>query len=138
MKVPAVKRTKTDAGDALFSSPPSARCRYSSECISELCSAHLKTNFLIRSCTPEHALTHIDRARGRRIIVGNGGQAPIFVVPTLDSVGEFFPCAACCIIQVGADARADYADVEQQRLVLASREAAEKSPRLRGEVHSQG
>ena len=70
-------------------------------------------------------------AKGGREVVRSGERATILVVLPLDGVWEFFPCAACSIAQIKADARFDDGNLEQQRLVLASEVTAEEAMCLR-------
>ena len=75
---------------------------------------------------------HSERKEG----VGSGERAPILVFLPLDSVGEVFSYVACCVPEIGADARVDDGDVEEKSLILESRVVVEECPCLRCDVHT--
>ena len=60
----------------------------------------------------------------------------ILVFLPLDSVGEVFSYVACCVPEIGADARVDDGDVEEKSLILEARVVVEECPCLRCDVHT--
>ena len=70
--------------------------------------------------------------------LGSGERAPILVFLPLDSVGEVFSYVACCVPEIGADARVDDGDVEEKSLILEARVVVEECPCLRCDAYVEG
>ena len=49
---------------------------------------------------------------------------------------KVFSYVACCVPEIGADARVDDGDVEEKSLILESRVVVEECPCLRCDVHT--